>query len=90
MKDDLPYDFKAFYHTLGSEERERFANAAATTTNYIECHLVYARKTPRPARMNMLYAACVEFGARFSHEDLLKFFYPDLLEKPAAALFEEK
>lgn len=70
-----PQDFKSFYRSLSVEQREAFALAANTTTVYIETHLVYARKIPRRASMDALWQACTEFGAVFSREDLLAFFF---------------
>lgn len=68
-------DFKSFYRSLSVEQREAFASAANTTTVYIETHLVYARKIPRRASMDALWQACVDFGATFTREDLLAFFF---------------
>ncbi|QYY30263.1 hypothetical protein K2O51_23110 [Cupriavidus pinatubonensis] len=68
-------DFKAFYRSLPVERRAAFASAANTTTVYIETHLVYARKVPRKASMDALWRACADFGAPFSREELLAFFY---------------
>jgi len=68
-------DFKSFYRSLPPERREAFAQAANTTTVYIETHLVYARKVPRKASMDALWGACRQFGAAFSREELLAFFY---------------
>ncbi|MBV8158294.1 MAG: hypothetical protein JO278_11590 [Dyella sp.] len=68
-------DFKSFYRSLSIERREAFALAANTTTVYIETHLVYARKIPRRASMDALWQACVEFGASFTREELLAFFF---------------
>ncbi|MGE8451751.1 MAG: hypothetical protein ACN6OP_14225 [Pseudomonadales bacterium] len=68
-------DLKSFYRSLPVEQREAFAKAANTTTVYIETHLVYARKIPRKAGMDALWVACSKFGACFSRQDLLAFFY---------------
>lgn len=68
-------DFKSFYRSLSVDRREAFAAAANTTTVYIETHLVYARKIPRRASMDALWKACVDFGATFTREDLLAFFF---------------
>lgn len=68
-------DFKSFYRSLPAERKEAFAKAANTTTVYIETHLVYARKVPRKASMDALWKACHEFGATFSREELLAFFF---------------
>jgi len=68
-------DFKSFYRSLSVERRDAFASAANTTTVYIETHLVYARKIPRRASMDALWQACVDFGATFTREDLLAFFF---------------
>lgn len=68
-------DFKSFYRSLSVDRREAFAAAANTTTVYIETHLVYARKIPRRASMDALWQACADFGAVFTREDLLAFFF---------------
>ncbi|WP_224776928.1 hypothetical protein [Achromobacter insolitus] len=70
-----PPSFKTFYLALSAEARERFAKRAGTTVAYIETHLLYARKVPRKATMDGLWAASQEFGAPFGRGDLLRFFY---------------
>lgn len=70
-----PISFKTFYLALSPDERERFAKRAGTTIAYIETHLLYARKVPRKATMEGLWAASQEFCAPFGRGDLLQFFY---------------
>ncbi|HDR9497618.1 TPA: hypothetical protein QDC06_000820 [Burkholderia cepacia] len=70
-------DLKAFYRSLSASDKKLFAAAADTTTDYIEAHLVYARKVPRPDAMERLASACKQFGAPFDKAALLLFFYPD-------------
>ena len=50
-------DFKEFYFSLSKAQRQSFAQKAGTTVRYIECHLVYARRVPRPKLMNGLVTA---------------------------------
>lgn len=71
------HDLKTFYRSLSPDRKEAFARAANTTTVYIETHLVYARKVPRKASMDALWKACQEFGAPFSREELIGFFFAD-------------
>lgn len=63
---------KAFYQSLDPKSKARYAKAAGTTTGYIECHLLYARKVPRPVLLRKL--ALASNGA-LKFEDLLEFFY---------------
>ncbi|WP_186215893.1 hypothetical protein [Burkholderia gladioli] len=70
-------DLKTFYRSLSAADKKLFATAADTTTDYIETHLVYARKIPRPESMERLVEACEQFGAPFDKAALLLFFYPD-------------
>ncbi|WP_051423896.1 hypothetical protein [Bordetella petrii] len=68
-------DFKAFYHSLDPAQRQAFAEAAGTTTGYIEVHLVRAARIPRKDKMDALWGACQRFGANFSRSDLIQFFF---------------
>jgi len=70
-------DFKTFYRSLDADAKKRFAHAAGTTPKYIEVHLVYARRIPRPDKMEQLFAACQEFGATFDIGQLIAFFYAE-------------
>ncbi|WP_024904493.1 hypothetical protein [Robbsia andropogonis] len=75
MDTTSPADFKGFYRSLDMASRERFASIADTTTTYIEVHLVYGRRIPRPKSMEKIFDACQQMGASFSKADLLDFFY---------------
>ncbi|WAL81503.1 hypothetical protein OYT13_16825 [Pandoraea sp. XJJ-1] len=68
-------DFKAFYRSLSATDKRRFAQEAGTTTDYIETHLVYARKVPRKQSMDRLFDACKNHGAKFDKAGLIAFFY---------------
>jgi hypothetical protein len=70
-------DFRSFYRSLDADARTRFAKAAGTTPKYIEVHLVYARRIPRPDKMEQLFAACQAFGATFEIGQLIAFFYAE-------------
>jgi hypothetical protein len=70
-----PQDLRTFYRGLPSALKRKFAEEAGTTTSYMEAHLVYARKLPRKDTFDRLWKACDAFGAKFSREDLLTFFY---------------
>lgn len=50
-------DFKNYYLSKSKEERSDYAGRASTTPDYIECHLLDARKVPRPRLMNALVDA---------------------------------
>lgn len=70
--------FKTFYQALSEERRAAFADAAQTTTGYIETHLIAPakrRRVPNKPLMDRLAVACTEFGAEFSKEQLLAYFY---------------
>ena len=68
-------DLKTFFLGLEPSEQERFAQRAGTTVGYLRAHLIRGGKVPRPALMESLAEACKQFGAEFSKEDLLAFFY---------------
>ncbi len=68
-------DFKAFYHSLDSSQRQAFADAAGTTTGYIEVHLVRAARIPRKDKMDALWSACQLFGGGLSRSELIQFFF---------------
>jgi hypothetical protein len=70
-----PTDFRTFYRSLTSEQKEQFIKAAGTSKRYIETHLVYARKIPGPKLMDDLYNACAQLGATFTKSELIAFFY---------------
>ncbi|MGF6837020.1 hypothetical protein QF001_000887 [Paraburkholderia youngii] len=72
-----PADFRSFYRSLDADAKRRFADAAGTTPKYIEVHLVYARRIPRPDKMEQLFAACQAFGAPFDLGQLIAFFYAE-------------
>ncbi|WP_186092826.1 hypothetical protein [Burkholderia gladioli] len=78
-------DFKAFYQGLPSADRKRFAEAAGTSTAYIEVHLIPRRKIPKPPLMGRLADACRVCGGHLTQEDLLAFFYRTEPTTPAAA-----
>jgi hypothetical protein len=77
MDTTYPADFRSFYRSLDAEQKKRFAQAAGTTPKYIEVHLVYARRIPRPDKMEQLFAACQAFGATFYLGQLIAFFYAE-------------
>jgi hypothetical protein len=64
-------DFKHYYLSLSKDEREDYAARVGTTTDYIECHLLAARKVPRPKLMNAL---AKESNNNCSLGDLALFF----------------
>lgn len=68
-------NLRTFYRGLPVALKRKFAEEAGTTTSYMESHLVYARKLPRKETFDRLWKACDAFGAEFSREDLLTFFY---------------
>lgn len=74
-KSDPAQNFRTFYRGLPPALRRKFADEAATTTGYIECHLIYARKCPRKDSFDNLWKACESFGAKFSRSDLASFFF---------------
>ena len=70
--------FRSFYLELPEVRRAEFAQRAGTTTRYIETHLVAPasrRKIPNKPLMERLAAACAEFGAAFSKDELVAYFY---------------
>lgn len=70
--------FSDFYRSLPEERRSAFAESAGTTTRYIETHLIapaIRRKVPNKPLMERLAVACGEFGAPFSKEQLVAYFY---------------
>lgn len=70
--------FKSFYTGLPEEKRGEFAEAAGTTTGYIEAHLIapaHRRKVPNKPLMERLSAACGQFGAPFNKAQLVAYFY---------------
>ncbi|MBY0411362.1 MAG: hypothetical protein K2Q97_14865 [Burkholderiaceae bacterium] len=80
--------FKSFYTALPDDRRTAFAEAAGTTTGYIESHLIapaHRRKVPNKPLMDRLSAACGQFGADFSKEQLLAYFYETPVEAGEAA-----
>lgn len=77
--------FKTFYVGLSEPRRAEFASAAGTTTGYIEAHLIAPprrRKVPNKPLMERLAAAGAQFGAEFTKEQLVAYFY----ESPAEEL----
>jgi hypothetical protein len=73
-------DFRTFYLALSATDREAFAAEAGSTVKNIAAHWVSARRVPKSrADMEQLYKACVKFGAAFSKEQLLAFFYGEEL-----------
>lgn len=72
-----PADFRNFYLSLSAPQREEFAQAAGSTVGNIESHWVSARKVPRRQAIERLHEACVKFGATFSKQELVAFFYQD-------------
>ncbi|WP_429497072.1 hypothetical protein ACQUFY_10895 [Robbsia andropogonis] len=77
--------FRNFYLALTKEQREAFAVLAGTTEKYIAVKLVRAAAVPRPAQMERLWEACLEFKAPFSRSDLLHFFYPESHTRPTTS-----
>jgi hypothetical protein len=75
MDTTKPADFRGFYRSLDADAKTRFAAAAGTSPKYIEVHLVYARRMPRPDSMERIFAACKAFGATFDMAQLIAFFY---------------
>lgn len=70
--------FSDFYRSLPESQRAAFAISAGTTTRYIETHLIapaVRRKVPNKPLMERLAAACGQFGAPFSKEQLVAYFY---------------
>lgn len=63
--------FKLWYRGLTSEEKSAFADRAKVSRAYIETHLVYRRRTPRPETMRRLAAASL---GRLSYTDVVRFF----------------
>jgi len=77
MKTPTCADFKSFYRSLATEDKAKFAACAGTSKEYIEVHLVYARRMPRKDKMDALHAACLKFGAKFTKQALIAFFYEE-------------
>lgn len=67
--------FKGWYRSLTSEEKAAFAHRANVSRAYIENHLVFRRRTPRPETMERLAVASL---GRLSYADMVRFF---LLER---------
>jgi hypothetical protein len=71
-------DFRSFFLSLSDADRERFAARAGASADYIRIHLIappQRRKIPRKLLVDKLVRACAEFGASFSKEQLLAYFY---------------
>ena len=71
-------DFKTWYRSLTSQEKDAFAVRAGTSRKYIEVTLVFRRRTPKPKTMRRLADASL---GRLSYEDIVRFF---LLPEKAA------
>jgi len=67
-------DFKLYYRQLDREQRKAFANRAQTSTRYIENHLMFRRRIPRPDMLERLAAAS---QGKVSYGDLVTFFYQE-------------
>jgi hypothetical protein len=72
-------DFKTWYRSMTAEEKQEFARRAGLSQQYIQVHLVYRRRIPRPDTMRKLAEASL---GRLSYEDIVSFFL--LSERPAA------
>lgn len=68
-------DFKNYYQSLTPVLKLEFALEAGTSVHYINTHLVYGRKIPKPKLINGLTRACEKYNAGISKEALLDFFY---------------
>jgi hypothetical protein len=65
-------DFKEFYSSLSVKEREKYAQDADTSCEYIRIHLVTKKKIPRPELMQKLADAS---KGKLTLSDILEFFY---------------
>lgn len=72
-------DFKTWYRSMTPAEKREYARRAGLSQQYIEVHLVYRRRVPRPDTMRRLAEASL---GRLSYEDVVGFFL--LSERPAA------
>lgn len=63
---------KTFYRQLPRAEREAYAKRAGTTVNYLENHLIPARKMPRRDLMERLAAAS---NGEVSLDDVIQHFF---------------
>ena len=69
--------FPDFFRGLSDQQRERYADRAGTTVEYIRVHLIRAKRIPRPDLMDSLVQASA--GA-VSRKELLDHFYPPSAE----------
>ena len=75
MSENTPFDFKKCWLALTPEERDAFAEAAGTTSHYIQTHLTGKRKTPGKRLMNGLFLAAKNLGWVSSKSEFAVFFY---------------
>lgn len=67
-------DFKTYYKSLSKSEREQYALAANTTSEYIRIHLITKNKMPQKKLMQNLVEAS---KGKLTMQSLLDFFYGD-------------
>lgn len=67
-------DFKTYYKSLSKTEREKYALAANTTSEYIRIHLITKNKMPQKKLMQNLVEAS---KGKLTMQSLLDFFYGD-------------
>lgn len=65
--------FVDFYKNLSAKERETYHKRAGCAPNYIDAHLIHARRTPRPGRMEKMVEAT---DGAVSWNEMLSHFYP--------------
>lgn len=71
-------NFRTFFLSLTPEQQQSLADRAGTKVSNIRAHWVHARRVPKGKNgINRLHAACAEFGATFSKQELLEFFYAE-------------
>jgi hypothetical protein len=75
--DQTDFPFAAWYGSLSTQERARYARRAKTSSNYIESHLTAPYKVPRPQKMKHLASA----SGRFTVGELAASFYEAFLAR---------
>jgi len=73
--------FRDYIRSLNNDQINVYADACHTTSDYIRVHLVYARKTPRPA---LLKALAFNSGGNVTELEVLQHF--GLIGLPAESM----